>query len=138
MLISQELFDETLLESQELFDYSDNDQAVQETISELESQNKDSKLDHLSLTHPDSEQGKKDREMQKSFVDALNSEDLSLAMAILINANAASATTTNGGPYFRVEFNDGSTLTHNIDLTRKFDLQFGRCALCSIAGSDCF
>lgn len=93
MLISQELFDETLIESQELFDYADNDQAVQETIAELESQNKHSKLDHLSLTHPDSDQGKKDREIQRSFVCALQSEDLSLAMAILINANSASTTT---------------------------------------------
>ncbi len=89
MLISQELFDETLLESQELFDYADNDQAVQETISELQSQNKDSRLDHLSLTHPDSDVGKKDRENQRNFYQALDSEDLSLAMAILINANAS-------------------------------------------------
>ena len=89
MLISQELFDETLLESQELFEYDNDDQAVEETISELQSQNKDARLDHLSLTHPDSEQGKRDRENQRNFVQALESEDLSLAMAILINANAA-------------------------------------------------
>ena len=90
MIISQELFDETLTESQELFDYESHEQAVQETISELQSQNKDSRLDHLSLTHPDSEEGKKDREQQREFVSALEYEDLSLAMGILVNARASS------------------------------------------------
>jgi len=91
MFIFQDLFDETLAESQEVFEYESHEQAVQETISELLSQNKDSRLDHLSLTHPDSEQGKKDREQQREFVAALEAEDLSLAMAILVNANASSS-----------------------------------------------
>lgn len=89
LMISQELFDETLIESQELFDYESQDQAVQETISELQTQNKTSRLDHLSLTHPDSDQGRKDRQCQNDFVNALQSDDLSLASGIFVNANAA-------------------------------------------------
>jgi hypothetical protein len=104
MMISQELFDETLVESQEVFDYDDNDEAVRETISELQSQNKESRLDHLSLTHPDSEQGKKDRENQRNFVEALESEDLSLAMAIVINANAATKSEDNNSPKATIIF----------------------------------
>ena len=104
MLISQDLFDETLLESQELFEY-DDDKAVEETISELKSQQGSSsggtvRLDHLSLTHPRSEKGVQDRKRQKDFIDALSSSDLSLAMAIVINATASDDKNTKSLPMF--------------------------------------
>lgn len=102
MLISQSLFDETLVESQELFEY-DDEQAVQETISELKSQNSSGgavRLDHLSLTHPNSEKGKKDRQNQKEFVDALSNADLSFAMAIVINATVNDDKSSKALPTF--------------------------------------
>lgn len=82
MFISQDYFDETLLESQELFEYSD-EEAVKETISELETK---ARLDHLSLTHPDSTEGIEDRKKQKDFVESLKKEDLSKAIAMLKTA----------------------------------------------------
>ena len=86
MLVSQDLFDETLLESQELFEY-DDDQAVQETISELQSgsnTNVPVRLDHLSLTHPNSEQGQQERKLRADFVDAVRSNNFALATKLLI------------------------------------------------------
>eukprot|EP00934_Nitzschia_sp_Nitz4_P001217 Nitzschia sp. Nitz4//scaffold9_size221794//57278//58819//NITZ4_001333-RA/size221794-processed-gene-0.10-mRNA-1//1//CDS//3329560962//1217//frame0 len=83
MLITQELFDETLVESQELFEY-DDDQAVKETISELQSQQGENvHLDHLSLTHPNTEQGQKVRACQQHFIEAFSKEDLDSAAAVL-------------------------------------------------------
>jgi hypothetical protein len=87
LLISQEYFDETLLECQELFEYS-NQQAIQETKSELLSSGGSSSstnncfvsLDHLSLTHPQSPEGRNDRELQKKFVESLQ-EDHHLKIA---------------------------------------------------------
>jgi hypothetical protein len=73
MLISQDFFDETLLESQELFEYSD-EQAVTETINELQASQPSVKLDHLSLTHPESPKGVKDRKKLKEFVEYLEQE----------------------------------------------------------------
>jgi len=70
-MISQNLFDETLLENQEVFDYTD-DQAVKETVDELSQQQAQSnRLEHISLTHPLSLKGKRDRDLQKRFVDSL-------------------------------------------------------------------
>ena len=70
-MISQNLFDETLLENQEVFDYTD-DQALKETIDELSQQQAQSnRLEHISLTHPLSRKGKRDRDLQKRFVDSL-------------------------------------------------------------------
>ena len=85
MLISQDFFDETVMESQELFEYSD-EQAVSETISELQTSNPSVRLDHLSLTHPDSSNGIEDRKKQKDFVECLSQEDLSTAIDILTTA----------------------------------------------------
>ena len=86
MFISQELFDETLLESQELFEYSD-EQAVEETISELLSSSTGGglavRLDHLSLTHPNSEEGAEDRKQQADFLKALEENDLDKAAEIV-------------------------------------------------------
>ena len=87
MLISQDLFDETLLESQELFEYSD-ELAVEETISELQSgRNSFVRLDHLSLTHPNSSKGKDDREKQKEFVSSLQNQNLAVATSLLTKAS---------------------------------------------------
>lgn len=85
MFVSQELFDETLLESQELFEYSD-EQAVEETISELLSSAGGGltvRLDHLSLTHPSSEQGTKDRKQQSDFLKAVEENDIDKAVEIV-------------------------------------------------------
>ena len=103
-MISQNLFDETLLENQDVFEYTD-DEAVKETIDEFVQQQQSSqvpqhanananplnRLEHLSLTHPSSPQGKKDREMLHSFeknLDATNSsqnnDNNSIAAATLM------------------------------------------------------
>ena len=90
MLISQELFDETLVESQELFEHSDDD-AVKETLSELEQQyaatttnGKTIRFDHLSLTHPNSLQGQKDRAIQSKFTEALTEKKLENALVMML------------------------------------------------------
>jgi hypothetical protein len=67
-MISQNLFDETLLENQDVFEYND-DQAVKETIDEFSQQKQ--RLEHISLTHPSSFKGKRDRELQRRFVNSL-------------------------------------------------------------------
>ncbi|KAL3923243.1 MAG: hypothetical protein SGILL_001760 [Bacillariaceae sp.] len=92
MLISQQLFDETLLETQELFEYS-NDQAVQETVVELTSTGgtgsnggsaQPPSLDHLTLTHPESSEGQADRALQLDFVKSL--QNLSQQQADVVMA----------------------------------------------------
>mmetsp|Transcript_12608 Transcript_12608/g.30111 ORF Transcript_12608/g.30111 Transcript_12608/m.30111 type:complete len:512 (+) Transcript_12608:103-1638(+) len=85
MLISQDFFDETLVESQELFEYS-NEQAVTETINELKTSNPSVRLDHLSLTHPESQEGIDSRTKQKDFVEYLRREDVSAAINMLTTA----------------------------------------------------
>ncbi|KAL3944319.1 MAG: hypothetical protein SGBAC_001612 [Bacillariaceae sp.] len=85
MLISQEFFDETLVESQELFEYS-NEQAVTETINELKTSNQSVFLDHLSLTHPESQEGIDNRKKQNDFVEYLCQDDLSAAISMLTTA----------------------------------------------------
>jgi len=82
MLISQGFFDETLLESQELFEYSD-ELAVEETIKELQTSNPSVRLDHLSLTHPESPQGVTDRKKQKDFLSCLENTNLEEAIDML-------------------------------------------------------
>ena len=91
-MISQSLFDETLLENQDVFDYTD-DQAVKETINEFE---QSSRLEHISLTHPSSPQGKLDRDLQTRFVacfvgtegDNNFSQKIELATSILAGLQA--------------------------------------------------
>lgn len=67
-MISQELFDETVLENQEVFDLTP-EQALQETLSQY------SELDlkHLSITHPHDHS--KERFERKLFVEALSKLD---------------------------------------------------------------
>lgn len=67
-MISQQLFDETLLENEELFELSPED-ALQETIKQFEKSNQS--VQHLSLTHPDSEPGKLDRLEGQAFTQHL-------------------------------------------------------------------
>ena len=111
-LISQEFFDEMLLENQDVFDYDDDDQAVAETVKELQNQQQNQQqrsaaaavaapavaapaasttildkhsttLDYLSLTHPDSEVGKHDRAIEKKFIElARSGETFELVQAI--------------------------------------------------------
>jgi len=95
-MISQNLFDETLLENQDVFEYTD-DEAVKETIDEFlqqqqsQSQSQSSRhaqnhhLEHLSLTHPSSPEGKYDRDIQNRFVESLdgNSPNVAAATSIL-------------------------------------------------------
>lgn len=65
-LISQELFDETVLENEDVFDLSP-DEALQETLSQY------SHLDlvHLLLTHPSSKDTL-ERDTRKAFLEALS------------------------------------------------------------------
>ena len=81
MLISQDFFDETLTEGQELFDY-DDEKAVFETIQELRSSGS-VELDHLSLTHPKSGRGQQERQWQQDFTEALNKGNLVRATELL-------------------------------------------------------
>ena len=69
-MISQQLFDETLFENEELFELSPED-AVQETIKQFEKSNQP--VQHLSLTHPHSEPGKVDRLEVQAFTEQLTS-----------------------------------------------------------------
>jgi len=82
-MISQSLFDETLLENQDVFEYTD-DEALKETIDEFLQQQPHHRLEHLSLTHPSSPRGKKDREIQKLFVKSLETESRNIAVATSI------------------------------------------------------
>eukprot|EP00536_Pseudo-nitzschia_multiseries_P010114 jgi/Psemu1/202414/e_gw1.298.37.1 len=93
-MISQNLFDETLLENQDVFDYTD-EEAVKETIDEflqqqqqLESQysphSQNHRLEHLSLTHPSSPEGKYDRDIQNRFVESLDSDSPNVSAATSI------------------------------------------------------
>ena len=87
-MISQNLFDETLLENQDVFEYTD-EEALKETISEFLQQQSETpekalrSMEHLSLTHPSSPQGTEDRDIQKRFVESLESGNLAVATSIL-------------------------------------------------------
>jgi len=87
-MISQNLFDETVLENQDVFEYTD-EEALKETISEFLQQQSETpekavrSMEHLSLTHPSSPQGTEDRDIQKRFVESLQSGNLAVATSIL-------------------------------------------------------
>lgn len=89
MPISQELFDETVLENEDLFDLSP-EEAIRETITQLNTQfsavkdSDGSQIDVVSnsgilLSHPESEEGKRERENIHSFVEHLNFLDRSVS-----------------------------------------------------------
>lgn len=87
-MISQKLFDETLLENQDVFEYTD-DEAVRETIDEFiqqqsQGQHANNRFEHISLTHPSSAQGKKDREIQNLFLKSFETDDQNIAAATSI------------------------------------------------------
>jgi len=94
-MISQNHFDETLLENQDVFEYTD-EEAVTETINEFlqqqQSQSQSSQLnhsqhhrfEHLSLTHPSSVEGKRERDIQDRFVQSLDAASPNIAAATSI------------------------------------------------------
>uniref|UniRef100_A0A7S4WJ89 Ataxin-10 domain-containing protein n=1 Tax=Ditylum brightwellii TaxID=49249 RepID=A0A7S4WJ89_9STRA len=69
-MISQELFDETLLENEEIFDLSPT-AALQETMEEYTIRQKIS-ISHLVLSHPNSTSGKNERLRRKQYNDWLS------------------------------------------------------------------
>lgn len=69
--ISQETFDETLLENQELFELSSED-AIAETISQFNQQGIQNIESYIITTHPDSDIGKQERQTRKDFEQHLN------------------------------------------------------------------
>jgi hypothetical protein len=91
-MISQNLFDETLLENQDVFEYTD-DQAVKETIEEFFQQKQ--RLEHISLTHPSSSKGKRDRELQIRFVNSLIVENNINAATLILKGLQQTQTQTN-------------------------------------------
>jgi hypothetical protein len=72
--ISQETFDETLLENQDLFEL-DSEAAIQETISQFENQGIVHLASYLILSHPESDIGKRDRITRKEFESNLERID---------------------------------------------------------------
>lgn len=76
--ISQETFDETLLENQELFEL-DSEAAIQETISQFENQGIVHLSSYLILSHPESDIGKRDRITRKEFESHLECIDRCIA-----------------------------------------------------------
>lgn len=72
--ISQETFDETLLENQELFELSEKD-AIDETISQFKQQEIDNLEAYIIISHPESETGIQERQTRKNFEVHLNALD---------------------------------------------------------------
>jgi hypothetical protein len=64
--ISQQTFDETLLENQDLFDLAPSD-AIQETISQFKQQGIQNLSSYILISHPDSKEGKEERETRSVF-----------------------------------------------------------------------
>ena len=71
MSISQELFDETVLENEEVFELSP-EEALIETISQFRQQNIDVTKAGILTSHPSLEKGKKERAQQSNFLSNLN------------------------------------------------------------------
>jgi len=115
-MISQELFDETVLENEEIFELSP-EEALQETIDQLTKQQqqqqqqqqtldspKDSSslssssssfLNHLCLSHPDSPQGQQERRARQQFVQWCDVLDTCIQSDGSVSTTATmSATTT--------------------------------------------
>ena len=69
--ISQETFDETLLENQEVFELSEQD-AIEETISQFKQQGIDNLEAYVITSHPESEIGIQERHTRKKFEVHLN------------------------------------------------------------------
>ena len=76
--ISQETFDETLLENQDLFDLTP-EAAIEETISQFTQQGIQNLESYIITTHPDSDEGKEERATRAVFEGYLNVLDGSIA-----------------------------------------------------------
>lgn len=76
--ISQETFDETLLENQELFELSEQG-AIDETISQFKQQGIDNLEAYIIISHPESETGIQERQTRKNFEVHLNALDACVA-----------------------------------------------------------
>jgi hypothetical protein len=72
--ISQQTYDETLLENQDLFDLTP-DNAIAETISQFSQQGIADIHKYLVTSHPESEEGKKEREERGGFIGFLEGLD---------------------------------------------------------------
>lgn len=68
-LISQELFDDTLIENEELFDLN-QEEALMETIDQF--QKSKQSVDHLLLSHPKSTEGQRERLERQRVLHELN------------------------------------------------------------------
>ncbi|GAX11888.1 hypothetical protein FisN_20Lh051, partial [Fistulifera solaris] len=80
-MISQEYFDEIYLENVEAFDLSP-EEAIEETLQQLQKQQSISFLQHLTLTPVDSEIGKEIRQKRAEFLQAV--EESSRQMPFLL------------------------------------------------------
>ncbi len=74
MKISQETYDETLLENEEVFSLSP-EEAVEETISQFKQQNIIDLGSYIVTSHPLSTEGKEERAVRSNFVSLLNKLD---------------------------------------------------------------
>lgn len=72
--ISQETFDETLLENQDLFELSD-EEAIKETIDQFHQQGIEDLESYIITSHPNSESGQKERHVTKKFESHLEALD---------------------------------------------------------------
>ena len=72
--ISQETYDETLLENEEVFELS-LEEAIKETISQFEQQGIINLSSYIITTHPSSEKGKQERSIRSTFTSLLNQLD---------------------------------------------------------------
>ena len=69
--ITQETYDETLLENQDLFDLSPND-AITETLSQFSQQGLENLDSYLVTSHPESKEGIQERATRKDFQTLLS------------------------------------------------------------------
>ena len=74
MKISQETYDETLLENEEIFELSPSD-AIKETISQFNQQGITDLDSYIVTTHPSSNKGKEERLVRSKFTSLLNKLD---------------------------------------------------------------
>ena len=74
MKISQETYDETLLENEEVFSLSQSE-AIDETISQFKQQGITDLSSYIATSHPESKEGKEERQSRSYFIGLLNKLD---------------------------------------------------------------
>ncbi len=74
MKISQETYDETLLENEEIFSLTPSE-AIQETISQFEQQGITNLSSYIVTSHPSSKEGQEERKVRSVFTSLLNKLD---------------------------------------------------------------